>query len=97
VIALQSLGGDTFAVLTVKIFRSFLTVVATHSGNKLTPKDNADSGVQFITPVGPRQSPFSQGPQLVFMKTLYSLSVYAQTHLPQFPETSLNKGKERDN
>ena len=25
-------------------------------GNKLTQKDNTDSGVQFITPVGPRQS-----------------------------------------
>ena len=25
-------------------------------GNKLTQKDNADSEVQFITPVGPRQS-----------------------------------------
>ena len=25
-------------------------------GNKLTQKDNADSGVQFITPAGPRQS-----------------------------------------
>ena len=25
-------------------------------GNKLTQKDNADSGVQFITPVDPRQS-----------------------------------------
>ena len=25
-------------------------------GNKLTLKDNADSGVQFITPAGPRQS-----------------------------------------
>ena len=25
-------------------------------GNKLTEKDNADSGVQFITPAGPRQS-----------------------------------------
>ena len=31
-------------------------VVATLSGNKLTQQDNADSGVQFITPVGPRQS-----------------------------------------
>ena len=31
-------------------------VVATRSGNKLTQKDNADSGVQFITPAGPRQS-----------------------------------------
>ena len=25
-------------------------------GNRLTQKDNADSGVQFITPAGPRQS-----------------------------------------
>ena len=25
-------------------------------GNKLTQKDNADSGVQFITPAGPSQS-----------------------------------------
>ena len=25
-------------------------------GNKLTQKDNADSGVQFITLAGPRQS-----------------------------------------
>ena len=25
-------------------------------GNKLTQKDNADTGVQFITPAGPRQS-----------------------------------------
>ena len=31
-------------------------VVTTRSGNKLTQKDNADSGVQFITLVGPRQS-----------------------------------------
>ena len=30
-------------------------VVAT-PGNTLTEKDNADSGVQFITPAGPRQS-----------------------------------------
>ena len=30
-------------------------VIATLSG-KQTQKDNADSGVQFITPVGPRQS-----------------------------------------
>ena len=32
-------------------------VVATHvPGNKLTQKNNTDSGVQFITLVGPRQS-----------------------------------------
>ena len=28
---------------------------------------------------------------------LYTLSVRAQTHLPKFPETSLNKGKEKYN
>ena len=49
--------------------------------------------MQFITPVGTRQSPLSQGPQLVFVKTLNTLSVHAQTHLPKFLETSLNKGK----
>ena len=32
--------------------------------------------------------------QPVFVKTLYTLSVHTQTHLPKFPETSLNKGKE---
>ena len=32
------------------------SVVATLPGNKLTQKDNADSGVPFITPGGPRQS-----------------------------------------
>ena len=31
-------------------------VVAMRSRNKLTQKDNADSGVQFITLAGPRQS-----------------------------------------
>ena len=61
-------------------------------GKKLTQKDNADSGVQFITLVGQRQ-----GLQPVFVKTLYTLSVCAQTHLPKFPETSLNKGKEKYN
>ena len=31
------------------------------------------------------------------MKTLYILSVRAQTHLPKFPETSMSKGKEKYN
>ena len=67
-------------------------------GNTLTQKDNAGSGVQFITPAEPKaETPLSQGPQPVFVKTLYTLSVRAQTHLPKFPETSLNKGKERYN
>ena len=47
---------------------------------------------------GPKaESPLSQGVQPVFVKTLYTLNVRAQTHLPKFPETSLNKGKERHN
>ena len=67
-------------------------------GNKLTQRDNADSEVQFITPAGPKtESPLSQGPRLIFVKILYTLSVRAQTHLPKFSETSLNKGKERYN
>ena len=33
-----------------------VNVVATHLRKKLTHKDHADSGVQFITPAGPRQS-----------------------------------------
>ena len=45
---------------------------------------------------GPKaESPLSQEPQPVFVKTLYTLSVHAQTRLPKFSETSLNKGKER--
>ena len=51
--------------------------------------------MQFITPQAKAESPLSQGPQPVFVKTLYTLSVRAQTHLPKFSETSLNKGKER--
>ena len=40
---------------------------------------------------GPKaESPLSQGPRPVSVKTLYTLSVRAQTHLPKFPETSLN-------
>ena len=68
-------------------------VVAKHSG-KQTQKDNTDSGVQFITLAGPRQSLLLAKDPDQFLKTLYTLSVRAQTHLPKSPETSLNKGKE---
>ena len=34
-------------------------------------------------------------PDQFFVKTLYTLSVSVQTHLPEFPETSLNKGKRK--
>ena len=45
---------------------------------------------------GPKaESPLSQGPQPVFVKTLYTLSVCTKTHLPNFLETSLDKVKER--
>ena len=66
-------------------------------GKKLTQKDNADSGVQFITLAGPRQSLLltKDPPRPVFVKTLYTLSVLAQTRLPEFLETSLDKVKER--
>ena len=38
---------------------------------------------------GPKaESPLSQGPRPVFLKTLYTLRVRAQIHLPKFPETS---------
>ena len=42
--------------MSIELVMPHYTVVATRSGNKLTQKDNADSGVQFITPLGPRQS-----------------------------------------
>ena len=40
------------------------------------------------------ESPPSQEPRPVFVKTLYTLSARAQTHLPKFSETSLNSGQE---
>ena len=47
---------------------------------------------------GPKaESPLSQRLRPVFVKTLCTLSVCAQTHLPKLPETGLNKGKERYN
>ena len=55
-----------------------------------------DSGVQFITPAGPRQSFLSsQGPQQTFVKILYTLSVCALTHIPKFLKPSLENVKER--
>ena len=64
-------------------------------GNKLTQEDNADSEVQFITPVGPRQSLLLAKDPNQFCENLIYLSVRAQTHLPKFPETGRNKGRER--
>ena len=51
-------------------------------GNKLT-QDNVDSGVQFITPGGPRQSHLlAKDPNQFFVKTLFTLSVCVQIYSP---------------
>ena len=65
----------TFCAVCVYKLIFFCCVVATHS-RKQTQKDNADSGVQFITLAGPRQSLLlAKGPQPIFVKTLYTLSM----------------------
>ena len=65
---------------------------------KLTQKNNADKWSEVYYTSRPKaKSPLSQGSRPVFVKTLYTLSVRVQTHLPKFPETILNKGKERYN
>ena len=57
-----------------------------------------DSGVQIITQAGPRQSfLFSQGPLTTFVKTLYTLSVPAQAHIPKFVKPSLENVNGRSN
>ena len=67
-------------------------VVAMHSGNKLTQKDDADSEVQFITPAGPRQSlVLAKDPDQFLWKSFVPYVYSAQTHLPKFLETCINK------
>ena len=44
---------------------------------------------------GPRQSLLLAKDSTSFCENLYTLSVLAQTHLPKFLETSLDKVKER--
>ena len=74
----------------LKTNEKFFFVVTMRSGNKLTQKDNADSGVQFITLAGPRQSLLSESRPLdQFCENL----VYPKCI--RFPETSLNKGKRK--
>ena len=73
-------------------------VVAMRSGKQTHSEGQCRYWSAVYYTSGPKaESPFSQGPQPVFLKTLYTRSVCAQTHLPKFPETSLNKGKERYN
>ena len=73
-------------------------VVARCSGKQTHSEGQCRWGSAVYYTGGPKaESPLSQGPRPVFVKTLYTLSVRAQTHLPKFSETSLNKGKERYN
>ena len=73
-------------------------VVATHSGKQTHSEGQCRQwSAVYYTGRPKAESPLSQGPQPVFVKTLCTLSVRAQTHLPKFPESSLNKGKERYN
>ena len=58
-------------------------------GNKLMQKDNADSGVQFITPAGPRQSLLlAKDADQICENIVYPKCI-------RFPETNLNKGKRK--
>ena len=59
--------------------------------------DNTDSGVQFITLAGPRQSLLLASTLTNFCEILIYPSAHAQTHLPKVSETSLNKGQEEYN
>ena len=71
-------------------------VVATRSGKQTHSEGQCRQWSVVYYTGGPKaESPLSQGPQRVFMITLYTVSVRAQTHLPKFFETSLKKGKER--
>ena len=71
-------------------------VVATCSGKQTHSEGQCRQWSAVYCTGGPKaESPLSQGPRPVFAKTLYTLSVRAQTHLPKFPETSLNKGKRK--
>ena len=74
-----------------------ICAVGTRS-RKQTQKDNAHTGVQFITPAGPRQSfRLSQGPQPAFVKIFYTPCVHVWTHHPNFLETYTNQGKYNPN
>ena len=74
------------------------TVVAMRSKKQTHSEGQCRQWSAVYYTSGPKEeSPLSQGPQPGFIKTLYTLSVRAQTHPPKFSETSLNKGKERYN
>ena len=60
-------------------------------GKQLPQKDSADGGLPIITPAAPRQSLLLAKDPTSFSELLRCPSVRAQTRLPSFPETSLDK------
>ena len=88
-----------FTLLTINRFMRSLNECCSHTFWKTNSLRRTVQRVEcrFLHQGPKAESPPSQGPRPVFVKTLYTLSVWAQTHLPEFPETSLNKGKERYN
>ena len=85
---LQGLGAVPNGTCLLKV-RSFPAnapnVVATHSG-KLTQMGNADSGVQFITPVGPRESLLlAKDPDQFFCENLIYSKRMCPNPSPQIP------------
>ena len=82
-------------VMTVQLHFGGL-VIATCSGKHTHSEGQCREWSAVDYTGGPKaESPLSQGLWPVFLKTLYILSVHAQTHLLKFPETSLNQGKQR--
>ena len=96
----QDLGPDKhrrdLALTCQMLVHACTPVVATCSGKHTHSEGHRRQwSAVYYTSEPKAESPLSQGPQPVFMKALYTLRVRAQTHLPKFPETSLNKGKRK--
>ena len=76
--------------------RCTITVVAMRTGKQTHSEEECREWSAICYTRRPKaESPLSQVPRPVFVKTLYTVSDHAQTHLPKFPETSLNKGKRK--
>ena len=71
-------------VIFLKMSLCSLSVVATRSGKQTHSEGQCREWSALYYTCGPKaESPLSQGPQPVSVKTLYTLSVCAQTHLPK--------------
>ena len=54
------------------------------SGKQTHSEEQCSSGVQFITPAGPRQSLLlAKGPQPAFVKIFYTPCIRVQSHQPK--------------